>query len=240
MALFSSVNVNQGICGCDGSIAITAQNGTSPYTYSIDGGVSFRNTPLFTNLCPGTYSVLVKDFSSATSTNTITLNKVNNPISYLVYLTTKSSVLVNNGVTLTTKFDTSLSVSPTLPDNVYISFDLTHTNVSKTSPSPTASTTSSSTSLIVDSIPLLPSNNLSSGSTFNPIPGCQSESLYITTTTESWNGISFSGSTDFVLSTTTSVIKNANVNCYIGNSEEFYTLSNLKIYGCSCCNVSTT
>lgn len=241
MALFSSVNVNQGICGCDGSFAINASNGTPPYSYSIDGGISFKTIPLFTNLCPGTYTVVVKDSGSTTSVNTVVLNKPNNPISYNVYLTTKSSVLQNNGVTLTTKYDTTLSVSPSLPDGVYVTFDLTHTNLSKTSPVLSAATTTTNSSLVIDTVTITPSSTgTTTGSTYNPTPGCQLESLFVNTSTDTWNGVTYSGSTDFLLTTTTSVVKNISTNCYVGTSEEFYTLSNLNIYGCSCCNVSST
>jgi hypothetical protein len=240
MTLFSSVYVNQGICGCDGSFAVTVNNGVPPYSYSIDSGVSFKNTPLFTNLCPGIYTVVVKDSLSSTSTNTITLSTPNNPISYGVYLTTTSSVLQDNGVTLTTKYVTTVSVSPSLPDGVYVTFDLIHTNSSKTSPVSSASTTTTNSLLVIDTVTILPSlTAVTTGSTFNPIPGCQSETLYVNTSTDSWNSVTFSGSTNFLLTTTTSVVKNIDTNCYYSTSEEFYTLSNLNIYGCSCCNVSS-
>lgn len=241
MTIFSTININQGICGCDGSIIVNTFNGNPPYSYSIDGGVSFRNTPLFTNLCPGTYSVVVTDISGFSTTNTITLNKPSDPISYLVYLTTSSSVLQNNGVTLTRMYDTSISVNPPLPDGVYITFDLTHTNSTKTSPSITASTTTTNTSLVIDSININPTlTGVTTGETYNSIPGCQSETLYLKTSTDSWTTLTLSGNSSFSLTTTTSIVKNVNENCYLASSEEFYTLSNLKIYGCSCCSVTNT
>lgn len=240
MAIFSSVYVNQGVCGCDGSFAISVVNGTPPFSYSIDSGVSFRNTPLFTNLCPGTYSVIVKDSLSATSTNTVVLVTPNNPITYGVYLTTTSSTLQNNGITLTKKYDTIVSVTPPLPDGVYITFDLIHTNSSKISPVLSASTITTNSSLVIDTVTISPSlTATTTGSTYNSIPGCQSETLFIETSTDVWNNVSFSGSTNLLLSTTTTIVKNIDTNCYLSTSEEFYTLGNLNIYGCSCCNVSS-
>ena len=241
MALFSSVNLNQGICGCDGSLSVTAQNGTPPYSYSIDAGVSFRNTPLFINLCTGIYTVIVKDSLSATSTNTVILNKPNDPITYSVYLNTKTSVLQNNSVTLTKKYETNIVVTPSLPNGTYITFDLNHTNVNKVSPVYSSSTTTTNSQLVIDSITVVPSSTgLTTGSTFNLIPGCQSETLFVNTSTDTWNGLTLSGSTDFLLTTTTSSVKNTDINCYFTTNEEFYSLSNLNIFGCSCCNVSTT
>lgn len=45
----------------NGSIAITAQGGTSPYTYSSNGGVSFQASNEFKNLAAGNYTIVVKD-----------------------------------------------------------------------------------------------------------------------------------------------------------------------------------
>lgn len=46
-----------------GSILISASNGQAPYTYSIDGGLTFQDDPLFTNLTAGEYPVVVVDAS---------------------------------------------------------------------------------------------------------------------------------------------------------------------------------
>lgn len=44
---------------CDGSIELIAQEGTSPYTYYVDGVQSSSN--IYTNMCVGLHSVVVKD-----------------------------------------------------------------------------------------------------------------------------------------------------------------------------------
>jgi gliding motility-associated-like protein len=58
----------------DGAITIVATGGVSPYSYSLDGGINFVDTPNFVNLSPGEYQVVVRDSSSCevTSTETIT------------------------------------------------------------------------------------------------------------------------------------------------------------------------
>ncbi len=69
---------------CDGEIAVTANGGTAPYFYSSDNGSSFSVSSTLTNLCAGTYQVIVKDDNdcliAATQTITepaaITLNVV--------------------------------------------------------------------------------------------------------------------------------------------------------------------
>ncbi len=47
----------------DGSIMISASNGQEPYMYSIDGGQTFQDSPLFTNVSAGSYDVFVADAS---------------------------------------------------------------------------------------------------------------------------------------------------------------------------------
>lgn len=51
----------------DGQISITVSGGTSPYSYSIDGGLSFEeNGGTFNQLAPGTYQIAVKDVNACT------------------------------------------------------------------------------------------------------------------------------------------------------------------------------
>jgi len=55
---------------CDGQIVATANGGTSPYTYTINGGTS-QGSNTFGNLCAGSYQVCVTDANGCTSCNTI-------------------------------------------------------------------------------------------------------------------------------------------------------------------------
>lgn len=241
MSLVTSVNINQGICGCDGSFAIITTNGTPPYAYSIDGGVSFRNIPLFSNLCSGTYTVIVKDSIPSFSVNTVTLNRPNDPITYSIFTNTTYSVLQNNGVVITKLYETTVSVSPELPSGVYITFDLIHNNVFTTSPSFTSSTQTLNSLLTVNSIPFTATTTgVTTGTTFNPIPGCQSETKYLTSTVDVWNNLTYTGGSVFSLTTTSTITKNEEINCYTSTSDDTYLVSNPKIYGCSCCYVLST
>jgi len=54
-----------------GSILISATNGVAPYTYSIDGGLTFQDEPLFTDLIPGDYPVVVVDASGECTYETL-------------------------------------------------------------------------------------------------------------------------------------------------------------------------
>lgn len=56
----------------DGTITATGAGGTAPYEYSIDG-VNFQSSNVFSNLAPNTYTVTVRDSTSATATTSVTI-----------------------------------------------------------------------------------------------------------------------------------------------------------------------
>jgi len=58
-ATTSSTDVTFGMC--DGTATVTATGGTLPLTYLWDGNANNQTTTTATNLCPGTYSVVVTD-----------------------------------------------------------------------------------------------------------------------------------------------------------------------------------
>ena len=71
-------------CGINGSITVTASNGTAPYLYSIDG-VTYQSNNIFTGLIPGQYTIRVKDANNLISSvalwltdNCVTVTTTNN------------------------------------------------------------------------------------------------------------------------------------------------------------------
>ncbi|OXA77954.1 Por secretion system C-terminal sorting domain-containing protein [Flavobacterium aquidurense] len=69
-SLTSTVAITKTIdCTSNASIAITAAGGQIPYTYSIDGGITYQSTNTFTNIPGGTYTVTVKDANNDTKTS---------------------------------------------------------------------------------------------------------------------------------------------------------------------------
>lgn len=56
---------------CNGSISV-AISPTSSYQYSINGGVTYQASSVFTNRCPGTYTITVRQISSLCTTNVVT------------------------------------------------------------------------------------------------------------------------------------------------------------------------
>lgn len=56
----------------DGSVTVTINGGLPPYTYSIDGGNTFQESPFFDNLPVGNYSITVRDANECqTNTNIV-------------------------------------------------------------------------------------------------------------------------------------------------------------------------
>lgn len=47
--------------GSDGAIFVQALGGAQPFQYSINGGVTFQDSPLFEDLLPGMYNIVIQD-----------------------------------------------------------------------------------------------------------------------------------------------------------------------------------
>jgi len=59
---FTSAVVNATGCNTNnGQVTLTPAGGTSPYEYSINDGASFQSSNVFSNLAPGSYSILIED-----------------------------------------------------------------------------------------------------------------------------------------------------------------------------------
>lgn len=67
-------DANQGLC--DGTATVIPSGGKTPYTYLWDGNTGSQTTETATNLCPGTYSVIVYDATGNMITLFATVNTV--------------------------------------------------------------------------------------------------------------------------------------------------------------------
>jgi hypothetical protein len=233
-----SVSKNETICGCDGTITLFGIGGYPPYTYSINNGISYGSSPIFTNLCQGIYNVSVKDSFDNVASNTITLNLPKPVTTYSVSLNTTFVIVSQTSTSITRKYTTLVTVSPPLPDDVSIEFNLLHTNVLRSAPNETSASIMSDSTLTIDSMPIgITSSGTTTGTTLNTSPACQLTPIYVTSYTENWNSIIINNTTDLILETDTTVYQNENSQCYVGQTNESYFISNLKISGCGCCNV---
>lgn len=237
--LTMNVTKNQTICGCDGGITITANGGTPPYTYSIDAGLTYKNMPIFNNLCSGTYNVLVVDNNQIITSSSIVLNSPSKPTTYNVSLNTTSKTVGTSNNSVTKQYETTINITPPLPDGVSLTFNIGHLNISKSSPKSESSISQSDSDLIINKESLKPIVGFDESETKSVIPGCQSNNVYIKSNSEQWNQITIKNTDVLLLTTVTSVTKNESINCYIGTSEEKYSITNLKLSGCNCCTVIT-
>lgn len=72
--LLLSENSTDAICGLpNGTLSLTGSGGTSPYTYSNDGGLTFGPTNNFNSLPAGNYKVVVMDDNGCVEASTVTI-----------------------------------------------------------------------------------------------------------------------------------------------------------------------
>ena len=219
---------NDPTCGCNGSIIFDVVQGYPPYQYSINGGNTYQESPIFNNLCYGDYVVKVLDYSGNTNVQPITLSEPPPPTNYTLQLN------LNYGLGI---FD--LSITPTLPNGVSVSFDLIHTKQFMVSPNVGAATYTNDVTLNVDGSPVsYDSTSENSSVVLLSNKECLGGTNTTTNTINTWNQITMisgtivNGSFSNQINPITPL-----VNCYgIGGYYSIY-LDNVNISGCECCNV---
>jgi hypothetical protein len=170
------VNKNDPGCECDGSISIICSNGTPPYEYSIDGGLSYQNTPVFQNLCDGQYSVFIKDISGNTTSQSVTLNTPQPPVTYTLSLSYLSS----------TSF--VVNINPQLPTGASVSFNLSHLSTFIKQPANSTETYNNVVTVLKNSVVIPPLFTPSIVSTPLTVLGhCSVAGRLKTETTTNWN-----------------------------------------------------
>jgi gliding motility-associated-like protein len=110
-------NTNNG--ACDGVIDISASGAVGNVVYSIDNGATVQNSPLFVDLCPGNYTILLTDANNCTSTSNITINE---PLEIVPNLVLSNTLCFNS-------CDGTAAVSPT---NINGGYSVTWTNINGT------------------------------------------------------------------------------------------------------------
>lgn len=86
------------ILGADnGTITIVAIGGKAPYQYSIDNGVTFQGTGVFTGLSPATYDILVEDADGVQVTDTVVIAQGVVNLDFQAFVTLASRLDVADG-----------------------------------------------------------------------------------------------------------------------------------------------
>lgn len=84
--------------GCNqtnGTITSAGTSGTTPYSYSIDGGTTYQGPNVFTGLATGPYTVIIKDANGCTASSSTTVNNVSGLT--LTLSNISSACAINNG-----------------------------------------------------------------------------------------------------------------------------------------------
>lgn len=238
--LSMSVQPNSPIYGGDGSIIITPYGGYvtsgTPYQYSINNGLSYQNSPMFTNLIGGTFNVVILDSSGTTFTQTVTLPTPPPPNIYTVNLNTSSQTIVNTSTILTKTYTTNISVSPQLPSGTTITLNLQHVNLFNASPTPDIASATTISTLYKNSTPYTATtNSTTTATTLSTLAGCQANPLYNKTYIDNWSSVTITRTDSLYIYTITSVYKNDVNNCYVGQASDTFNKSALTISG-NCVN----
>jgi hypothetical protein len=226
---------------CDGSITVSARFGLAPYQYSINNGVSYQTSNIFTNLCPNTYNIRVIDAANNIVNQSVQISSVGSPQTYQINIITQpqlnTEVSSNNISTKTTYF--YVTSVPPIPNGVVVNFNLTTSSI-KTFNGP-------GTGTCVDNFTIL-----QNGSTKTPFstdidtvigsrPNCNPETQRIDTETDQYslelsNFSTVSGSTTSILTITDGQV-GAQSNCTTNLQQTIsFQVSDVVIKGCTCCS----
>jgi hypothetical protein len=233
-----STSINQPTCLCDGSIIFNVNLDNPPFNYSIDNGVTYSSSPIFTNLCSGIYILSVVDLLGNTYSKTVSLDKPVTSTTYTLTLSTTKSTPVSNELSVVNSYETNVVISPPLPDGTTITFDLIHSNTFYSSPSSGTSVLTTGTILSKNSTGITYNITITGNTqSVNTTPGCQSDIIYQTNSNEIWNSLTLTNTDNITISTTSRVDKTTTGLCVVGYSDDYYSISNAIITGCDCCTL---
>lgn len=105
---------------CNGSILINPIGGTGPYQYSVNNGTTFQSSNIFTNLCGGSYGVVVKDSNGDEYMQVTTVANQASITTYSIGIEKLTNV---NGV-YQESMTWRVNVVPPIPVGAQISFNL--------------------------------------------------------------------------------------------------------------------
>jgi len=219
-----SATVNDALCGNNGSITVSASGGDAPYQYSIDGGLSYQPSPIFSNVLPGTYSIFVQDVNTTIgSFGPVVVNNIPNTI----YNVTMNVNYNNNTFTLT---------APSLPVGVTLTVDVVMSSVFNYFPQSLSPIPTYNNFTTINGVGLMTNINTTANtyplggpcSVPGPLNNTQISNTYLNTLTLT-SGQVVTGST------TNSIINSPVLPC--SNALGYYTLTitNGILNNCQCC-----
>jgi hypothetical protein len=239
-----SVRRENSLCddGCTGSISINAFGGTPGYLYSNTGGDTYQTSPIFTSLCPNTYTIFVKDNVGTIISQEITIENNNSVISYNASVIVRSiTPLSNDGITSVEQLKWQLFVTPQLPIGTSISFRLNVNNLQYINGPGTGTIVGLTT--INDGGSTVPQATIQTQSSSYDRPGCSLNTTLQTTKSQNYNLTLSYGET--ITGTSLSTLSIPNPQSADGCITKLVqsvniSLNEIVINGCSCCVVNGT
>jgi hypothetical protein len=230
----------------NGSITVSAANGTPPYQYSING-VNYQSSNVFTGLLAGTYTVYTKDYDGTIVTQSVTLSNQQVVQTYTVTLTPTTTTVLNGNAQITKTYKYRIEVTPPLPSNNSISFNipisvlLTGTTLNTTPSVPTTQINSISFQTFGTSNVTGPTS-LPATTTSNALPQpCDRITQYTSASTQTYLG-SITGNSyiegTIVQSITTPSIVYKTCRLY-GNLKDTINLTNARLSNVDCSNLNS-
>jgi hypothetical protein len=241
--------------GCSGGIEIQTENAIPPILYSIDNGVTTSSSPLFTNLCPSTYTAWSKDGNNQISTQTITIPVGNNNITEynLRFDTTITTTQQgNNGLgqtSITKRFDFIVRVKDInnnnitqLPAGTIINFVILQSNVFDETPSLNTGIINRTISIQKNGTNLPLTESVVNTTINNTNPNCTTNPIYRATTQNSAN-VQIQGNdvvSGYVITNIVKTLPPGQVTntCASVISDDKYQFDSATIEGCTCCSVN--
>jgi hypothetical protein len=231
-------SVNDPTCLCDGSIIFNVEIINPPYSYSIDNGVTYSSSPIFTNLCSGIYSLAVLDSLGNTNYSTETIKSSQQLTTYTISLNTTKTIPVNNTISTVNEFVTNIVVTPPLPDGATITFDLIRTNSFYSSPTSGTSILTTGTILTKNTTDINIDSTVTGNTTsVNTAAGCQTEIIYQSDINDVWSSLTITNNDTITINTTSRVDKTTTGKCVVGYSNDTFSIGNAVISGCNCCSI---
>lgn len=130
VALNASVSKTMETCAGsnDGTLTVTAWAGVPPYTYSIDGGLTYQSSPTFTGLPAGIGNVHITDTTGLIIIRGYNILAGPAPTTYNLALSSSINTVTSSSSNNTKSVGWTLAVSPPLPVGVSITADILITN----------------------------------------------------------------------------------------------------------------
>jgi hypothetical protein len=226
-----------------GSIYINTLNGQSPVLYSLNGGATTQSNPLFTNLSSGSYNIWVQDGDSTTLTQNVTIPVAGQSANYSLDLNSTVVPLGANNrkldFTVIIRDENGNQVT-TLPTGTQISFVISENNLFNITTQGGGNQVKVITLRKNSVTQNLTFNETTSTSTSSSVPTCgpSSPTKYTTATTRTYQSITITGSDVITGSVQIQLNKTILPNICIFTVEDFISLSNPQVTGCSCCGIN--